>query len=185
MADPPLGANPVSLRMTSAISSSVCRLPLMSAATFPACTGSTAFSAAAWLCGWSTTKGGDVEAKRCGKLPDPRLGPDQDRLDDLRRRGLDHASRRHLVAGVRDRRAHRRQSVAAVFSASYFSCLRGSVMAVVEGNEMNTLLWECVAPSCSRGRGGPTLGMKSAMTKIEVRRRVGHAHPRCGESTSL
>ena len=42
---------PVSLRTTSAISSSVWRLPFIKALASPARTISTAFAAAAWLCG--------------------------------------------------------------------------------------------------------------------------------------
>jgi hypothetical protein len=41
---------PVADGTTAAISSSVCRLPFISASTLPARASSTAFSAAAWLC---------------------------------------------------------------------------------------------------------------------------------------
>ena len=46
---------PVSLLTTSAINSSVCRLPFISASASPLRTSSTAFAAEAWLCGVSTS----------------------------------------------------------------------------------------------------------------------------------
>jgi hypothetical protein len=46
---------PVSRFTTSAINSSVCRAPFISASALPARTSSTALAAAAWLCGASTT----------------------------------------------------------------------------------------------------------------------------------
>ena len=46
---------PTSLRTTSAISSSVCRLPFISACASPARTIATACAAAAWLWAASTT----------------------------------------------------------------------------------------------------------------------------------
>ena len=45
---------PVSRFTTAAISSSVCRLPFISASALPSRTSSTAFAAEAWLCGAST-----------------------------------------------------------------------------------------------------------------------------------
>jgi hypothetical protein len=45
---------PFSRRTTAPISSSVCRLPFISASALPCSTSSTALSAAAWLCGAST-----------------------------------------------------------------------------------------------------------------------------------
>ena len=47
--------NPVSRRTTAAISTSVCRLPFISASARPSHTRRTAVSAAAWLCSASTT----------------------------------------------------------------------------------------------------------------------------------
>ena len=46
---------PVSFFTTAAISSSVWRLPFISASALPARTSSTAVAAAAWLCGASTS----------------------------------------------------------------------------------------------------------------------------------
>jgi hypothetical protein len=46
---------PVSLATTSAISSSVCRLPFISSSASPARTSRTASAAAAWLWGVSTS----------------------------------------------------------------------------------------------------------------------------------
>ena len=47
---------PVSLLTTAPISSSVCRLPFIRVSASPARTISTAFAAAAWLCGASTSR---------------------------------------------------------------------------------------------------------------------------------
>ena len=46
---------PVSRFTTAPISSSVCRLPFISASALPSRTSSTASAAAAWLCGASTS----------------------------------------------------------------------------------------------------------------------------------
>src|ERR687897_84947 len=56
---------PVSFRTTSAISSSVCRLPFIRASASPLRTISTALAAEAWLCGASTRRYGRMSSPNC------------------------------------------------------------------------------------------------------------------------
>ena len=93
---------PVSRFMTSESSSSVCRLPFMSSSALPVRTSSTAFSAAAWLCGTSTISmlprsSENALATRAILL----LGADEDRLDQSGLARFHGPSERGLVARMR------------------------------------------------------------------------------------
>ena len=57
--------SPPSFRTTSAISSSVCRLPFIRVSASPARTISTALAAAAWLCGASTSRKAAMSRPHC------------------------------------------------------------------------------------------------------------------------
>ena len=93
---------PVSRFITAPISSSVCRLPFISSSALPARTSSTAFSAAAWLCGTSTISIlAEVERELLGDRADLVLGTDENRLDQSGLARLDGASERGLVARMR------------------------------------------------------------------------------------
>ncbi len=107
--------SPVSRFTTAPISSSVCRLPFISASALPSRTSSTALSAEAWLCGVSTIGNPAISIRMllCYRL-DPRARTDQDRRDQAEFRSLDRAAQRTLVAGMRDGRRRRRQRLAEV-----------------------------------------------------------------------
>ena len=81
--------SPVSRATTAPSSSSVCRLPFISSSALPLRTSSTAFAAAAWLCGASTIRVlPEVDAGRCGDLRDLRGRADEDRRDQSQLRRL-------------------------------------------------------------------------------------------------
>ena len=106
---------PVSLLTTSAISSSVWRLPFINASTSPLRTISTAFAAEVWLCGVSTScrpvRSSPPEAASALMRAS---GPTRDWFDDLGLGRFDCAAQGGLVARMRHRRAHRRQRMAGV-----------------------------------------------------------------------
>lgn len=121
---------PISLRRTSAISSSVCRLPFINASPSPARNNWTAFSAAAWLWPVDYFEAADVEVKRCGKRRNSRLRSDQDWLDYLRRGCLgSRPSANGGRKGEQQEYATRRQCMAGINQCNIFSCFRGSVMS--------------------------------------------------------
>ena len=100
--------SPVSLLVTSASNSSVCRLPFISSAALPACTSSTALAAEAWLCGVDDLQPGDVEPGLLRRRDDPSAGADQYRRDQALRRRVERAPQRGFVTGMRDRGQRRR-----------------------------------------------------------------------------
>ena len=119
---------PVSRFTTSDSSSSVCRLPFMSSSALPERTSSTAFSAAAWLCGTSTISTPPRSSEEdLATLFDFLLRADEDRLDETFLGRLQGPSERGLVTRMRNGG----EQALAVFSPSrssrsYFSCCRGA-----------------------------------------------------------
>ena len=65
---------PVSRATTAPISSSVCRLPFISASALPSRTSSTAFAAESWLCADSTSGKRDMSALACPAASRMRAG---------------------------------------------------------------------------------------------------------------
>src|SRR5208282_2518142 len=93
---------PVAPDTTAPISSSVWRLPFMSASAFPARTSSTAFAADAWLCCASTSSASDVETDLFGGPADTLDGTDQYRFNQAQPHCFTHSAHGRLVARVRD-----------------------------------------------------------------------------------
>ena len=101
---------PVSRATTAPISSSVCRLPFISAAALPSRTRATALAAESWLCADSTI------GRSAMSMPMPRRHvanarrrPDQDRLDQAQPACLHRAPERDFVTRMRNRGDDRRQ----------------------------------------------------------------------------
>ena len=107
--------SPVSRLTTAPISSSVCRLPFISASALPSRTSSTALSAESWLCARvDDRQPRDVDAVLLRDRLDPRARTDQDRRDQAELRRVDGAAQRALVAGMRDGGRRGRQRPAEV-----------------------------------------------------------------------
>ena len=101
---------PLSCATTAAISSSVCRLPFISASAFPSRTSATALAAESWLCSEATSGKPEISMPAAPAASrDPRGGPDQDRRDQPQLGGLHRPGERDLVAGMCHRRGDRRQ----------------------------------------------------------------------------
>ena len=82
----------------------MCRLPFISSSASPSRTSSTAFAAAAWLCGASTIRVRPRSMPACFAISSIfAAGPDEDRRDQSRSAGLDRAGQRRLLARMRDR----------------------------------------------------------------------------------
>ena len=113
---------PVSRATTAPISSSVCRLPFISASARPQRTSSTALAAESWLCAEATMlERRDVEPGALGDVADPRRRSDQDRLQQAQPGRFHRALERDRIAGMRDRVAIAGCSVATWIRRSYFS----------------------------------------------------------------
>ncbi len=94
---------------TAPISSSVCRLPFISASTSPARASSTAFSAAAWLCSTATIRYGDrstPSARATARIF--ASGPTSTGTIRPRRAASMRAAQRIAVARMHDRARDRR-----------------------------------------------------------------------------
>ena len=99
VADAARRAQAVSRFTTARISSSVCRLPFISASALPARASATAVFAAAWLCSVDDLEAGEVDLRRFGGVADFRFRSDQHRLDQLLARRFDRADQRSFVDG--------------------------------------------------------------------------------------
>ena len=105
--------SPVSRATTAPSSSSVCRLPFISSSASPSRTSSTAFAAAAWLCGASTMRtAAEVDARVPRDLADLRGRADEDRRDQSLLAGLDRAGQRRRLARMRHGGRHRLEAAA-------------------------------------------------------------------------
>ena len=161
--------SPVSLRTTSAISSSVCRLPFISSSAFPRRTSSTAFSAAAWLCGTSTISYrprssvsfsatarifaiGPTRIGRMIPASAASIAPDSEELS--------HGCA--TAVGIGDKPSQR------AISRSYFSCWRSS--AALWAFIVTSL--RCAATSRRRGLQSRVIGFAASRT-----RGIGKLHP--------
>ena len=92
---------PACVETTAPISSSVCRLPFISASTLPEATSATAFSAEfVAVFRIDDLKAGDIEARKYGDIANAAGGADEDRLDQAQPLRLDGAFQRNLVAGM-------------------------------------------------------------------------------------
>ena len=115
--------SPVSRCTTAPISSSVCRLPFISASALPSRTSSTAFAAEPGCMARRRLAGRDVDAVFLGHGLDARLRADQDRRDQSESRRVDRAVQRTLVARMRDGGRGRRQRLAEIQQPLVLSCV--------------------------------------------------------------
>ena len=103
--------SPASRRTTAAISSSVCRLPFISASALPSRTSCDGRGRR----GLAERRIDDLDSRddRCRAFRrhrfDARARPDEDRRDQAVLRRLDRAFERALIARMRDRGRHRRE----------------------------------------------------------------------------
>ena len=120
---------PVSLRTTSAISSSVCRLPFISASASPARTICTAFSAAAWL--WAVSTICIPRDRGAARRPggDARVRSDQHRTYESGGRGIQRRGERVCSHGCTTAVRMGESARQAAIHASYFWCLRAGSIA--------------------------------------------------------
>jgi hypothetical protein len=94
---------PVLLDVTSRMSSSVWRLPFIKSSALDCWMSSTAFAAAAWLCGHvDDLEATDVETVLAGDSANLGGRSDKDGNDDAGVRRFDRAAQRCLFAGVND-----------------------------------------------------------------------------------
>ena len=101
---------PVSRATTAPISSSVCRLPFISAAALPSRTRATALAADSWLCAdFDDRQIGNVDVVTRRHVANPGGRADQDRFDQPQLACLHGAAERHLVARMRHGGDDRRQ----------------------------------------------------------------------------
>ena len=120
--------SPVSRLTTAPISSSVCRLPFISASALPSRTSSTAAAAEAWLCGASTISKPEISMPCClGHRLDARARPDQDRRDQARLRRIDGARSELSSHGCATAVRAGGSALQRAIRRSYFSCLRSMV----------------------------------------------------------
>ena len=163
---------PSVLDTTAPISSSVCRLPFISASAAPQRTCSTALAAESWLCSAIDDRhAADVEVPARRDLLDARRRTDQDRRNQAELGGLDGAFQRDLVARMGDRGLGRRQLPRRLDQTFVFHVLRAGRLTIRSSGIAHGLLaWHAALP-------WPTFGVTARRLAEARPRRLGpHRH---------